>query len=254
VRVLTHKGHRNLGAARSRNLGIEASHGDFVAFLDADDWYLPNRFDYCLEMLANDKMLDGVFEMGAVSFETNEDAKIVHWTENEMLGLGGSESLGLTQRLCLGYSWQMNAITLRRGVFDRCGLFNENLKIAEDSELWIRLSCVATLKAGNKLEPVAVYRRHPGNRSMPDQYEEFAIVLTEAYIWASRRSLSKAKLNDLRIGMLNYIFGRVDQFVEGNQIDRGYRFLLKFARLHKQVLLAPRFWGNARKLITSRHL
>src|SRR5687768_1176577 len=44
VRVFTHPHGENKGAGASRNLGIEKSTLDYIAFLDADDWYLPNRF------------------------------------------------------------------------------------------------------------------------------------------------------------------------------------------------------------------
>ena len=45
VRYLEHRDHRNLGMSASRNLGVRHAAGEFVAFLDADDVWLPNKLE-----------------------------------------------------------------------------------------------------------------------------------------------------------------------------------------------------------------
>ncbi|MCE3075430.1 glycosyltransferase family 2 protein [Chryseobacterium gwangjuense] len=60
VKLFQHPDKANHGAGASRNLGIEKATGDFIAFLDADDYYLPNRFD-AEKKLFEDQDIDAVY-------------------------------------------------------------------------------------------------------------------------------------------------------------------------------------------------
>ncbi|MBD1918178.1 MULTISPECIES: glycosyltransferase family A protein [Cyanophyceae] len=45
IRYLDHEGHQNWGKSTSRNLGIQQSQGDYIALLDADDIFLPQKLE-----------------------------------------------------------------------------------------------------------------------------------------------------------------------------------------------------------------
>ena len=66
VKLHFHHGNINKGAGRSRNLGIKKATGDFIAFLDADDFYLSNRFCAEKEIFVEKPLTDGVY--GALGF------------------------------------------------------------------------------------------------------------------------------------------------------------------------------------------
>jgi glycosyltransferase involved in cell wall biosynthesis len=51
MRYLEHPGHHNAGVCTSRNLGVRHSHGEYVAILDADDIWLPDKLQQQVELM-----------------------------------------------------------------------------------------------------------------------------------------------------------------------------------------------------------
>ena len=67
VKLFQHPDHGNHGAGATRNLGLEKASQEFIAFLDADDYYLPNRFEAEKEIFKNEK-IEGVFNAIGTEF------------------------------------------------------------------------------------------------------------------------------------------------------------------------------------------
>jgi glycosyltransferase involved in cell wall biosynthesis len=171
VRLLRHADGQNLGAGASRNLGIRKANFPFIAFLDADDFYLRRRFSIARKLFGLHSNADGVYEATGVKFE-NEEARTV-WQLNP-LHRGNSittitevlspeelfEALVLDKR----GSFTTNAIVVRKRIFDRTGLFDEDLKLHQDTAMWIKMAAVARLHPGRLKRPVAIRRVHDSNR------------------------------------------------------------------------------------------
>ena len=49
VRYLEHPNHENRGMSASRNLGLEHARGELIAYLDADDWWFPDKLSHQVE-------------------------------------------------------------------------------------------------------------------------------------------------------------------------------------------------------------
>ena len=163
VRLFTHPQCSNLGVCKSRNLGIRNAQFDFIAFLDADDWYLPNRFAR-EKVLFADPCVMAVYSVSAIRYPDGRE---------ELFGcdydlVQRSVSNGLMDVYChimrhdviLGHT---NANTFRKQVFEKVGMFDTRLKLHEDTELWDRIARAFLFHAGELVQPVSVARRHDSN-------------------------------------------------------------------------------------------
>jgi glycosyltransferase involved in cell wall biosynthesis len=155
VRFFTHENNINKGASESRNLGIRMAQYPFVAFLDADDYYLPNRFKTTKKIFDEIPEADGVYEC----------TKLI--PQGKLYTISRSippkRLLHYLLRGTYGH-FTTNAITLKKSCFDKVGYFNSELTLHQDTEMWFRLAHLCNLQPGNLKEPVAAYRKYPGNR------------------------------------------------------------------------------------------
>src|SRR5690606_9347404 len=115
----------------SRNLGIAKSTCEFIAFLDADDWYLPNRFQAEKELFKNDE-IDGVY--GATGFF--EEGKVIRNNKLTTFHERIPPEKLLYQLVNLNGRFTTNAITVRKTLFKKAGYFNPSLKLHQDTHLW----------------------------------------------------------------------------------------------------------------------
>ncbi len=171
VRLLRHPDGRNHGAGASRNLGIREALCPFIAFLDADDWYLHNRFDADNKILGQDESIDGVYNALGNYYETDELRQM--W-----LSQGRPETLTvsavvspeelplvlLQNHPTVTGEFSTDAITVRRGFFEKVGFFHEGLRLQQDTHMWKRMAAIGRLAAGSIVEPVVIRRVHPENR------------------------------------------------------------------------------------------
>jgi hypothetical protein len=181
VRLLRHADGRNHGAGASRNLGARNASSPFIAFLDADDWYLANRFSRDKEILLADSRVDGVYNAIARSFES--EALRDAWHEQGRKDITTLSAAVPPEELIDVLMWSHPivtgefstiAVTVRAEFFRRIGGFFEPLLLQQDTHLWKRMAAVGRLSAGNISEAVAVADVHGHNRmTKADEQERF---------------------------------------------------------------------------------
>ena len=121
---------KNLGPSASRNIGIKKGSGDLVSFLDSDDIWTP------------DKLLLSISEFKKDSNIGMTCGNYRIWNERSRLNkqfyrhpiVVDFNSLRRVNYVASG------SVTVKRKVLDDVGLFNEEYRVAEDYDLWIRIS------------------------------------------------------------------------------------------------------------------
>ena len=267
VRLLRHPNGDNRGAGPSRNLGIRNARCDFVAFLDADDFFLPNRFEVAARIFAERPDVDGVYEAIDVYYQTLE-AQIAWITSatsrpTTLVTMRTEHPpQELFERLVLGQAGgfiSMVGVTIKREVFDRpCGLFDPIRH--EDKAMFIKLAAFATLVPGRLDEPVARYRVHGDNRTIkaPNRhtFEQRQRIMWET-LWAwgqanldveRQHILDQALVSHHAVGYRRY--SKIDRWVTGSARFLHSKFkLLRFVMQNPSFLLKTSFW---RRLFTRR--
>ncbi|WPD21325.1 MAG: glycosyltransferase family 2 protein [Candidatus Electrothrix scaldis] len=179
VSLYLHSEGENCGAGRSRNLGISKATGELISFLDADDFFLEDRFVKTVDLFLRYQDIDGVYEVVGVRYD-NEGAKQKHLMRmsnakrnisNKSLPIGytGIEFETSSNHLFLHLlktdrGWiHLNGLTVRRNSLLNFPLFNDNC-VGEDSEFINRLACEKKLIGIVSKSPVSIRRVHNTNR------------------------------------------------------------------------------------------
>jgi len=137
----------NAGEAAARNRGIRESRADFLAFLDQDDRWLPEKTSRQMALLLADPGLDLVIGGQRLEAEGEE----AHWVRAKMLH---QEMPG----------WVPGALLARRRAFEQVGLFREELRIGSDTA-WFMAAHDRGLRSATLGDCVLVRRMHAANAS-----------------------------------------------------------------------------------------
>ena len=143
----------NQGRSLARNHGARLAQGDWLGFLDSDDRYLPETLSRQREA----RRLHPEAELTLGGYEYVDEGG--DWRGERRPWEEGSLTLAGWLFNCLGMPGSM---LVRRSWFERLGGFDPECEIAEDWDLFLRLSHAGCGMAWTQTA-VCQYRQHPGN-------------------------------------------------------------------------------------------
>jgi hypothetical protein len=164
IRMLGTSTETGFGAATARNIGLAATRGEFVAFLDADDVFLPKALETGLALAARNPSAALICGAARWWHSAGEGADWIDSISRIRPGLYEPPYL-LDQMLLL----QRDQVPCTCAILARCeavrtaGGFDESLSLYEDQTLWARLMVRYPAYIGTHL--TSLYRQHPGSAS-----------------------------------------------------------------------------------------
>jgi glycosyltransferase involved in cell wall biosynthesis len=237
----------NQGESVARNVGIYASQGEYIALLDSDDLWKPDKVERQLEFLQNNP------DIGLVSCHVgviNEHGTVV--TGGPVHPEQKSDRVSL-ENLVLDSPVHASTILLHRQSLDDVGVFDTTIRYGEDWDLCLRLA--SKYQIGFILgEPLTMLRTHgeaqsrylvpksEARRRLADWdcviHKNFAATQNNSQAPNSLEAVALAQ-SRARIALLDYVY---KDYVSGQ------------AHLRQVIQLAPAKWADGTRISEMIHL
>lgn len=204
------KHDKNKGGSTTRNTGIKAARGEYIAFQDSDDEWLPEKLKKQMEVFKNTSSKVGIIYTGFWRIKDNEKTYIPQSWVKQKDG-------NIYFELLKGNFVTTQSIVTRKECFKKAGMFDEKLPRLQDWELVLRLSKYYNFKCIDEPLLVSYYTSDSISANHKALIEALELILTKHY-----KNFNKYK------GILSrhyFGLGRI-LYLDGNLIN-GRRYFIK---------------------------
>ena len=201
----------NQGVSHARNRGIIHSQNDWIAFLDSDDQWSPNKIELQVNKIKNNKN-------NPLFVHTDElwikNGKIINQKKKhrKLEGYAFKESLNM----CV---ISPSSVLINRCLFNKYGMFKTWLKACEDYEIWLRFTSKVPIYLVN--EPCVV--KHGGHA---DQLSKKFWGMDRFRVRALEKLILRFKLSKMqKLEMLKVLIAKIKIIISGAEKRKNTKFL-----------------------------
>src|SRR3989338_6857241 len=161
---------QNKGLPTARNIGILSAHGKYIAFIDADDLWLPEKLQTDIEYFETHPEVSMVYSK---HLNIDQNGRMLDEASQKRLPSGNVFAQLFSEQNFINTS----SVIVQKEVFKTTGLFDEQLFNCQDWDMWLRITFY--FKVGGINTPLLKYRHNPHslskNRNNVLKYQKIVI-------------------------------------------------------------------------------
>ncbi len=213
------------GVAAARNVGVQQSSGSWIAFLDSDDEWFPDKLQRQIEFV---KQYPDI-EICQSNEEWIRKGRFVN--QRAIHAKPSGDAFAACLKLCC---ISPSSVLLRRTLFDRVGGFDERMRVCEDYDLWLRIA--AQYPVG-LVEEVLV-RKYGGHA---DQLSRAEPAMDRFRVYALMKLISASLDSEQRRLVFKEILEKSAVLIAGGEKRSNKHYVDLFSRV---ALLSEQFLGH----------
>ncbi len=222
VTYIVHEKNQRLSAAR--NTGINASKGVIIFLLDADDWFHPEKLQSHVEFLEKHPEIGVSYN---ARFEMNHSADTIREMWRPPLSVRLKD-------LVLSFPFSPSDTVVRREWAFKVGLFNPDVRTAEDTDFPCRLALAGCQFAG--IDRALNYRRYHsgrGRKNLPGRINDVEQV--HAAIFADPRCPPEVRAMG-RMAIKHHLIVIVSLALIQNETELAHKYIRELVELDRSVI------------------